>query len=222
MNDQLEGIVKVKNVDFKPTDESLKKFIKRNRLYRIGVLNYINESSFADFFALHLFNFELNRYGLTCFTRKNDESLMWAHYADNHKGICFVYDKQILLKNLRVSIGNIESYDIKYGKKPILTLKQDGDKINFESDFQILTTKDINWKYEKETRFIFDNYRPFNGHSLSIGSTPLKAIIYGSKSSQTDREAIYEILSKDLEYEHVKEYMADINVSSGKIEINSL
>lgn len=33
-----------------------------------------------------------SRYGITCFTRKNDNLLMWAHYADFHKGICLEFD----------------------------------------------------------------------------------------------------------------------------------
>ena len=27
-----------------------------------------------------------------CFSIKNDDSAMWGHYAENHRGVCFVYD----------------------------------------------------------------------------------------------------------------------------------
>lgn len=35
-----------------------------------------------------------------CFTGKNDDSAMWGNYADNHKGVCLVYEVQNGIFNL--------------------------------------------------------------------------------------------------------------------------
>ena len=63
----------------------------------------------------------------------------------------------------------------------------------------ILTTKDKNWRYEQEVRLIINNHEEFNWESFSIGATPLKAIIYGTKTSEEDKDTISEILAKDFE-----------------------
>ena len=33
-----------------------------------------------------------SKHGITCFTKKNDNILMWSHYADSHRGICMGFD----------------------------------------------------------------------------------------------------------------------------------
>jgi hypothetical protein len=35
---------------------------------------------------------EVDKAGIVCFSQVRDDILMWAHYADKHKGICFEFD----------------------------------------------------------------------------------------------------------------------------------
>jgi hypothetical protein len=35
---------------------------------------------------------EIDKAGITCFCKVRDDILMWAHYADKHKGLCFEFD----------------------------------------------------------------------------------------------------------------------------------
>lgn len=35
---------------------------------------------------------DVDRAGIVCFSRVRDDILMWAHYADKHRGICFEFD----------------------------------------------------------------------------------------------------------------------------------
>ena len=35
---------------------------------------------------------DIDKAGIVCFSKERDDILMWAHYADKHKGICFEYD----------------------------------------------------------------------------------------------------------------------------------
>ena len=37
-------------------------------------------------------NIELEKVGLTCLSAKNDDSLMWGHYANGHRGLCLEFD----------------------------------------------------------------------------------------------------------------------------------
>ena len=53
---------------------------------------YIDElrKSFSDMFKKNC--------GIACFTEQPDSLTMWAHYAENHRGICVEYTKEELLK----------------------------------------------------------------------------------------------------------------------------
>ena len=35
---------------------------------------------------------DLEQFGISCFTTKHDNFLMWSHYADNHRGVCLEFD----------------------------------------------------------------------------------------------------------------------------------
>src|SRR5687768_257367 len=82
MNDQLEGLVRVKNADFSPSKEAIDNFIEEKRLFDFywNPRQEIDGQGFLNFYMSHWFRFELNRYGITCFSKKPTESLMWAHY----------------------------------------------------------------------------------------------------------------------------------------------
>lgn len=36
--------------------------------------------------------FHIAKRGITCFSRDNDNILMWSHYANNHSGVCLGFD----------------------------------------------------------------------------------------------------------------------------------
>jgi len=36
--------------------------------------------------------------GIFSLSKKYDDELLWAHYANSHKGFCIEYDLEILLK----------------------------------------------------------------------------------------------------------------------------
>jgi len=38
------------------------------------------------------FNDFLNYYGICCFSKSNDEPLLWSHYADSYKGVALGFD----------------------------------------------------------------------------------------------------------------------------------
>lgn len=53
---------------------------------------------------------------MACFSRVSDNSAMWGHYADNHKGICLVFDEEVG-KNLCNVCNDVEGlYDVNYEK----------------------------------------------------------------------------------------------------------
>ena len=75
-------------------------------------------------------------------TQSRDHSLMWAHYAGEHEGICIGYDFDYLPANIA---------------KERVVYKSDcleGNKA-FKHLISYLQTKDDCWSYEKEARLLY-------------------------------------------------------------------
>ena len=92
--------------------------------------------------------------GISCLSESDSSLLMWAHYANNHKGMCVEYELlkisnqlkftpvPVIYTNDRVTLSSLESEN----------LDHDTMKIFVES----ITTKSSEWNYEKEWRIIRD------------------------------------------------------------------
>ncbi len=79
--------------------------------------------------------------GLICFSENKYDPVQWAHYAENHKGVCLGFEvpERILKKVKYVSARLAKS-----------TLN-DHDKQE-----KLLTTKFKHWEYEEERRLLLD------------------------------------------------------------------
>jgi len=122
----------------------------------------------------------------------DDEILLWSHYADEHRGVKFVFDKKILKEHFD---GLAELIPVDY-KKP-------------EDPFPenpVLTEKAACWKYEDESRFIFNNAYHKNskvevvdrGFLISYPFHALKAIYFGCRTTPADMQKFYCHISKKI------------------------
>lgn len=101
--------------------------------------------------------------------------LMWAHYADDHKGMCIEFRRDY--SNI---LGQPEAtkkvvYASNYPKIKIMDFKKKKPKV-IE---RILRTKSKDWCYEKEWRVIMGN-----GNELHPIPGEITAIIFGVKAPQ--------------------------------------
>ncbi len=114
---------------------------------------------------------ETTNKGIICFSRSFYSPLMWAHYADNHSGVCIGFDANpdYLCK-------------VRYRKKPMRVNEQ---KLSENVIEKMLSTKHIDWSYEKEERF-FARFNPESSEiqleSFSKNLTP-KEVILGIRSN---------------------------------------
>jgi len=74
-----------------------------------------------------------------------DNELMWAHYANEHRGICFEFDPSLFTRNKKV----IER-KVTYSRDGIVDVFQYGYRATFNLLFSMKSTA---WKYENESRF---------------------------------------------------------------------
>ncbi|MBL7965759.1 MAG: DUF2971 domain-containing protein [Prolixibacteraceae bacterium] len=109
------------------------------------------------------FTYIQNTYsGICCFSQTHSDNLLWAHYADQARGLCFVFDREKLhesfQKNLKGSNYRIMHDKISYNgvKKLDLRLFKGGE---FDYTSAHLFSKTSHWKYEKEYRFVLEKYK---------------------------------------------------------------
>lgn len=126
---------------------------------------------------------------MCCFSGKNDNILMWSHYANMHKGVCLKFDI-------------LQDVDFFYPLLPVL----------YESDFleynyvlsptlvvdKQIRMKAIDWGYEDELRVIKTNgndYYNFKKESLS-------EIIFGCSADNKKIDELKGIVEK-MKYSHI-------------------
>lgn len=91
----------------------------------------------------------LETIGVLSLSRQYNNSLMWAHYAEYHRGfvVGFKYNKPDDLKENDMDIRRIIPQEVKYSKeKPIYAPSSN------QFYMSVLLTKDDIWKYEAEER----------------------------------------------------------------------
>lgn len=89
--------------------------------------------------------------GIFSLSKSFSISPLWAHYSDNHKGICIEYNLEELIAKNR---GYYQKFHIDYLKNPLdLSI----DDVTSEEIFRkIIGTKELCWEYEDEYRVISD------------------------------------------------------------------
>ncbi|MCT4666240.1 MAG: DUF2971 domain-containing protein [Flavobacteriales bacterium] len=116
---------------------------------------------------------------------------MWANYADKHKGVCLVFNKDELeFQPLNTVVDGIAvnkptgPHEVKYTKKYLDSnpLSNELNQVNF------LTTKFDVWKNEKEYRYISSRS---GSYKFEINS--LQEIIFGLRISPSAIKTIRNI-----------------------------
>ena len=117
--------------------------------------------------------------------------LMWAHYADYHKGICIKYHFEAGQTMLPKSGNTVASYfrDVEY-RDDISLLGENGD-INMKDAFFV---KSKAWEYENELRYLYFDING-SGDFQQIGiPNCISAIYFGLRCSDNDRKLIMNLM----------------------------
>lgn len=117
--------------------------------------------------------------------------LMWAHYADYHKGICIRYHFEACQTKLPKSENTVVSYfrDVEY-RDDISLLGENGD-INMKDAFFV---KSKAWEYENELRYLYFDING-SGDFQQIGiPNCISAIYFGLRCSDNDKKLIMNLM----------------------------
>lgn len=119
--------------------------------------------------------------GVYCMSIKKDDILMWSHYANSHKGLCFEFKKDYFFKNAK-KVKYQSSYPI---------IKYFGRE-NYEWVNTLMLTKSEQWCYEKEWRII-----EMKGPGLyKFPDHELNGVILGCQMDENTKKIIKSLLEK--------------------------
>src|SRR5262245_33139497 len=123
-----------------------------------------------------------NALGIVCFSETYESMLMWAHYADNFRGVCFGYSSTELEKALP---GGSRLVRLAYLDKPPRLSTKDLDQLGTATR-RILSQKQYNWAYEREWRVL----APGTGPISYAPAQPLRNIYLGSRIPDAQKELL--------------------------------
>jgi len=166
----------------------------------------------------------LNRnVGILSLTEVPDDLLMWAHYADSHRGILIGFDERHAFFNRRRS-ENDEFYFLRkvfYADIPpapsILTIEGNA----------MFVTKGTKWAYEREWRLLAplkDSSRCVKvaGDSVHLYSFPpdaLTSIVIGARAVATMEDAVRKILCANASLSSVAVSRAVLDLENQRVHV---
>jgi hypothetical protein len=115
--------------------------------------------------------------GVLSLSRVNDNLLMWSHYGNSHNGLCYGFDKNILIESIWKDVEPsgetfFDHGDVLYTNAPPNVI---GEKLEDYNAKDIIFHKSTGWAYEQEYRIVLAGQREA-GYSI----TALKSVIIGA------------------------------------------
>lgn len=204
---------------------------RRNILPKEGVISALQEGveKSGQLFQQYqdninsLISNDLNRSRVLCVSEKNDNVVMWSHYADSHSGVC------IRLQCIE-EIDNtlLMAKPVNYtGSFPVFPLLQEHVKhltgecpIDFaELLNKIPYVKHKHWGYENEWRVHVPHEEPENNDGYNDwreNNRVFGAIYFGCRIAKKEVEELMKII--DVMYPHMEVYRAKPSDKEFKIE----
>ena len=90
--------------------------------------------------------------GISCLSESDESLLMWAHYANNHRGMCVEYDLMKINQQLNFTPVPIIYSENRVCFNELHSETAGDDSIAFF--IQVITSKSKEWSYEQEWRII--------------------------------------------------------------------
>jgi len=153
------------------------------------------------------------------------ETVMWAHYAERHKGGVIGIDFDNICPTTNKPVGiKMRSVDYSENRPKINVLEEPEESISEEEIRKTVGTKSIGWSYEKEYRAIFlvdaletlqqqglAHLEDFNGRKtwfLRLNTESIREIVFGLFTEDSLRLAIRKLVERP-ELQHVKLHQAE-------------
>lgn len=156
--------------------------------------------------------------GICSLSRNPLNLLMWAHYADNHKGFVVEFDIPLEtfypIKDELKFIEWLIPQKVKYQKaKPVVNFTDDKDA-KMKKQFLI---KSIDWKYEQEERVI--DYVRGNGIHKYDQNSILSSVFAGMRMGSSEYHLIENIIDTLIKEKNLKIDIHKVAPVEGKFDL---
>lgn len=126
--------------------------------------------------------------GFLCLTQKPNDILMWSHYADCHRGLCFQFNKTILAGLQEASLVPVQYSEGYPTLKELMSERFRLDWVRF-----FLTRKSALWRSETEWRLIgkaTGGLAQIEREPLELPVGAISGVILGCQMTDDDRKKV--------------------------------
>lgn len=156
-----------------------------------------------------------NRIGILCLSECYDNLLMWAHYADSHKGFVIEFDEQNTFFDQRVS----QNDELRYLRKVQYSETRPSRPFADIDSLDAFLTKSSHWAYEQEWRMLLPleqatritQVKPIPVHLFTLPPSAFRSIYFGCRADASLVSDVMEILKYSPALSHVKMYRGSID-----------
>ncbi|MBA4327041.1 MAG: hypothetical protein C0428_02315 [Polaromonas sp.] len=126
----------------------------------------------------------LSRRGVTCFSERCDDLLMWSHYGGRYRGFCLEFDPT------KANFGRVKK--VTYSNElPLLDIVPLLASDNYEQVLSLFATKSEAWRYEAEWRAVHAEAGTLYGYPTEC----LTGVYFGPDMSEQALEIVCLILN---------------------------
>jgi hypothetical protein len=222
LSDNPPGIIKKWANDFaKRNSPSMSR--KERRKLVLEKLKKIKDNEHTEWFSKHFIESNLDKFGICSLTSKYDNLLMWALYADGHKGYCVGLDVEVI-KNKIIGLADNENtvldiHKIDYFPQiPKINFFESMLSVHSDDDIiKLLSTKSDEWQYEDEYRLTLWEHV---NQVLNLPREMIKSVYLGCNISDKNQERILSIL--DFQKMNANVYRSKICKDNFKLDFNHI
>lgn len=199
------------------------------------------------------------RFRVLCFSRSPEPNLLWSHYANSHQGIAigfdlskgnfplgrfpkgFTVDYRPDRVGLSIPLDYYESA-LRYAvdrppdgytttQSGIFISNADSDSIYLDCLLKILSSKQESWRYEEETRFLYDLTKSkkdglrksVDRDAAYFGPEAIAEVVFGYKCPIAEIKEFAQLLSAHypsakLKYVDLHPYKYKVTIHSGDLQ----
>lgn len=160
------------------------------------LMNRMSHNEIVEFFRKYM-NKRREQTPILCLSKTYQNTLMWSHYADHHRGVCLGVTVPSFDKTLMLCALNVVYVDKIHA--PRFSLYNDQETVI--ASLYWTATKSRVWEYEQEVRSVFvglEHREEMEGKYLLIPfeQSIVKEIHYGLCTPEDDIHAIEKIIHK--------------------------
>lgn len=153
--------------------------------------------------------------GILCLSESADNLLMWAHYADSHRGFVIEFDERSPFFDSRVHSDD----ELRHLRKVTYNSKRPSLSLMDVEDFSPFMTKGTDWEYEAEWRMIvpLDTASKIIGegsqavHLFEFPAEAITSVVLGCRMTEQKKVEVRQILAESQHYSHVRCVEAEID-----------